>query len=51
MFLSFLERAAQALSDIGPAVFNGGVSTFLAFVLLSASGSYVFTTFFKVMFH
>jgi len=44
------ERAASALSEIGPAVFNGGFSTFLAFVLLAASVSYVFKTFFKVFF-
>ena len=49
MFLSFiLERAASALSDIGPAVFNGGVSTFLAIILLSFSESYAFIAFFKV---
>jgi len=33
---------------IGSAVFNGGLSTFLAFVLLGFSQAYVFTTFFKV---
>jgi hypothetical protein len=32
----------------GSAVFIGGVSTFLAFVLLGGSGSYLFLTFFKV---
>ena len=32
----------------GPAVFNGGFSTFLAFVLLAGSKSHVFMTFFKV---
>lgn len=36
------------LSVIGPAVFNGGLSTFLAFVLLGFSQAYVFMTFFKV---
>lgn len=35
-------RLVQALSDIGVAVIHGGVSTFLAVVLLSASASYVF---------
>jgi hypothetical protein len=29
-------------------VLNGGVSTFLAFVLLGGSDSYIFLTFFKV---
>ena len=36
---------------IGPAVFNGGFSTFLAFILLAFSDSYVFLTFFKVCLH
>lgn len=36
------------LSEIGPPVLNGGVSTLLAFVLLVFSQSYVFQTFFKV---
>ena len=35
-------------SEIGTAVLNGGVSTFLAFFLLAFSDSYVFLTFFKV---
>ncbi len=34
--------SCQAMSDIGVAVFHGGMSTFLAVVLLSASSSYVF---------
>ena len=42
------ERVKHALADIGPAVFNGGFSTFLAFVLLAGSKSHVFATFFKV---
>jgi len=42
------ERVKIALADIGPAVFNGGFSTFLAFVLLAGSRSHVFATFFKV---
>jgi len=44
------ERVKAALADIGPAVFNGGFSTFLAFVLLAGSKSHVFATFFKVFF-
>lgn len=36
------------LVEIGAPVFSGGFSTFLAFVLLAGSNSYVFTTFFKV---
>ncbi|XP_076245732.1 patched domain-containing protein 3 isoform X2 [Calliopsis andreniformis] len=42
------ERAIETLSVIGPAVFNGGLSTFLAFVLLGSSEAYIFTTFFKL---
>ena len=42
------ERVKKALAEIGPAVFNGGFSTFLAFVLLAGSKSHVFMTFFKV---
>ena len=34
--------------SMGPAVFYGGFSTFLAFILLAASKSYIFKTFFKV---
>jgi hypothetical protein len=46
----FLERVKAALVEIGGPVISGGFSTFLAFVLLAASKSYVFTTFFKVKF-
>ena len=42
------ERAVKTLRDIGPAVLNGGFSTFLAFILTAFSTSHVFTTFFKV---
>ena len=35
---------------MGPAVFNGGFSTFLAFALLMSSKSFVFVTFFKIFF-
>ncbi|CAL7946435.1 unnamed protein product [Xylocopa violacea] len=42
------ERAIATLSIIGPAVFNGGLSTFLAFVLLGSSEAYLFNTFFKL---
>lgn len=42
------ERAIATLSIIGPAVFNGGISTFLAFVLLGSSEAYIFSTFFKL---
>ncbi|KAL8581653.1 hypothetical protein ACOMHN_049209 [Nucella lapillus] len=42
------ERVKETLGEMGPPVFYGGFSTFLAFVLLAGSNSYVFTTFFKV---
>ncbi|XP_023326651.1 patched domain-containing protein 3 [Eurytemora carolleeae] len=35
---------------MGPAVFNGGISTLLAFILLATSSSYVFLSFFKIFF-
>ncbi|KAL5022900.1 hypothetical protein ScPMuIL_002055 [Solemya velum] len=44
------DRAISTLARIGPAVFNGGFSTFLAFVLLADSKSYGFTVFFRVFF-
>ncbi|CAM9570116.1 unnamed protein product, partial [Laminaria digitata] len=44
------ERMVQAVSDIGVAVIHGGVSTFLAVVLLSLSSSYVFRVLFKQFF-
>ncbi len=44
------ERAAATLIDIGPAVLNGGVSTFIAFILLVTSDSHVFSSFFKIFF-
>ncbi|XP_014480960.1 PREDICTED: patched domain-containing protein 3-like [Dinoponera quadriceps] len=42
------ERAVTTLSVIGPAVLNGGLSTFLAFVLLGFSQAYVFKAFFRL---
>ena len=42
------KRIEKTLVNIGPAVFNGGFSTFLAFILLMNSQSYVFMTFFKI---
>ena len=42
------DRMRRALVDIGPAVFNGGFSTYLAFALLCFSNSYLFRSFFKV---
>lgn len=42
------QRAIRTLTEIGPPVINGGVSTFLAFVITATSESHVFLTFFKV---
>merc|ERR1712141_62316 len=44
------ERSITALQNIGPAVLNGGFSTFLALVVLATSDSYIFGTFFKLFF-
>merc|ERR1739838_361276 len=40
------EKTKTALSSIGMAVANGGISTLLAFVLWASSSSYVYLTFF-----
>ncbi|TRY61923.1 hypothetical protein TCAL_16258 [Tigriopus californicus] len=44
------QRIQESLTNIGPAVLNGGFSTFLSFILLFNSNSHVFDTFFKVFF-
>ena len=44
------ERMRATVQNIGPAVFNGGFSTFLAFILLAGSRSHVFSSFFKIFF-
>jgi len=44
------ERMVKTLRDIGPAVLNGGCSTFLAFILMAGSTSHVFISFFKIFF-
>merc|ERR1712130_672025 len=43
-------RVEATMTRVGPAVFNGGLSTLLAFILLSTSRSYVFLSFFKIFF-
>merc|ERR1711953_1143405 len=43
-------RAIETLANIGPAVMNGGFSTFLAFVTTTTSQSHTFVVFFKTMF-
>ncbi|XP_045159868.2 patched domain-containing protein 3-like isoform X1 [Mercenaria mercenaria] len=42
------ERTRKTLVSMGPAVFSGGFSTFLAFLLLVNSISYGFTLFFRI---
>ena len=37
-----------ALTSIGPAVFNGGISTLIAIIMLVSSQSHVFISYFKV---
>ena len=44
------QRVVATVTNIGPAVFNGGFSTFLAFILLASSKSHVFISFFKIFF-
>lgn len=44
------ERLKNSLADMGVAVFNGAISTFLAVIVLSSSESYVFVTFFRQLF-
>merc|ERR1719508_534512 len=41
-------RTKAALTSLGPAVFNGGVTTLLAVIVLPFSRSHIFVTFFKV---
>ena len=48
IFCRYTERVVKTMREMGAAVFYGGFSTFLAFILLSASKSYIFRTFFKV---
>ncbi|MCL4124762.1 UNVERIFIED_CONTAM: hypothetical protein GTU68_017725 [Idotea baltica] len=42
------QRVKDTLTKIGPAVLNGGFSTFLSFVFLAGSDSHVFKSFFKI---
>lgn len=44
------ERAIDALAHLGYPILQGGVSTILGVVVLSVAGSYIFRTFFKIMF-
>ena len=44
------ERIKKTIIEMGPAVWNGGISTFLAFSILMFSKSFVFKVFFKIFF-
>lgn len=44
------QRIQNTMISMGPAVLNGGFSTFLAFAMLMTSASHVFLTFFKIFF-
>ena len=47
---SSVQRAQTSLLKICPAVLNGGMTTFLALIVLADSNSHAFLTFFKVFF-
>ena len=44
------QKSIQTLANIGPAVMNGGFSTFLAFVVTCTAESHPYVTFFRIMF-
>ena len=44
------QRIQSTMTNIGPAVLNGGITTTLAFILLAGSRSHVFSSFFKIFF-
>ncbi len=44
------DRVQMTILNMGPAVMNGGLSTFITFILLANSQSHVFITFFKIFF-
>lgn len=44
------ERMEKSLSEMGPAVQHGVLSTFLAIIVLSTSESFIFNVFFKMFF-
>lgn len=44
------DRAIESFGHLGTPVVNGAISTILGTVVLSTSGTYIFRTFFKIMF-
>ena len=47
---SRLQKTLKSLEVIGPAVLNGGMTTFLALLICAWSTSHIFVMFFKVRF-
>merc|ERR1712130_379716 len=45
---TIFQKTKKALVDLGPAIANAGMTTFLAVIILPASASHVFLTFFKI---
>jgi predicted RND superfamily exporter protein len=41
-------RALEAVTKIGPAVYNGGISSLIGITMLAFSESHIFNSFFKV---
>ena len=50
LYYLFFFYSRATLTNIGPAVLNGGITTTLAFILLAGSRSHVFSSFFKIFF-
>lgn len=44
-----IERTKAALNQMGSAVFHGGASTCLAFILLAPSDNYIYVSYFKIL--
>jgi hypothetical protein len=49
-FMSRQDRASEAIKHAAAPIFNGAISTLLGILMLIASSSYIFLSFFKVMF-
>ena len=43
-----IDRAKHSLRTIGPAVMNGGTTTFLSVIMFCGSQSHIFITFWKI---
>ncbi len=49
LHFEFTARAKRTLAVMGPAVWNGSFSTFLSIAMFSATDSYSYLIFFKVL--